>query len=178
MDSKSTGGGSIPPDYAKKGKVMTLNITKKDILVRWIGDNKPISEDDETFSELFTDAIEIIVSKVPDIEILVSNGKVSLSSVKQVMVAMLTRFYSVSQEYRSSFSETVGAFSHSGSYSNNDKNGVMRLTDDELSLLKGIDKDAKVGSVEWRNDYSKYCDGWKLVNVIPARVIAGVDHID
>lgn len=161
---------------------MALNIAPRDILVRWVGDNRPFSEDDETFVELFGDALEIIMDKVPDLEILVSAGRVSLSSVKQVMVAMLTRFYSVSQEYRSSFSETVGAFSHSGSYANAGENaGVMRLTPDELSLLRGIDKDSKVGSVAWGHSYRGdiyFKDGWELVNIVPARKIAGVDPND
>lgn len=161
---------------------MTLNITPRDILVRWVGDNKPFTEEDETFVELFGDALEIIMDKVPDLETLVSAGRVSLSSVKQVMVAMLTRFYSVSQEYRSSFSETVGSFSHSGSYSNAGENaGVMRLTHDELLLLKGIDKDSKVGSVAWGHSYRSniHCeDGWELTDIIPARKIAGVEPND
>lgn len=160
---------------------MALNITPRDILIRWVGDNKPISEDDETFIELFNDALEIIMDKVSDIEILVSAGKVSLSTVKQVMVAMLTRFYSVAQEYRASYSETVGSFSHSGSYSNGGENaGVMKLTRDELMLLKGIDSDAKVASVRFKDEYNSfhYKDGWELTGIIPARIIAGVDPID
>lgn len=159
---------------------MALNITPRDILLRWVGDNKPISEDDETFVELFNDALEIINDKVPDIETLVSNGVVSLSTVKQVVVAMLTRFYSVAQEYRASYSETVGSFSHSGSYNNGGENaGVMRLNNDELLMLKGIDRDSKVGSVEWGHNYSgaRYYDCLNPTT-IPVRRIAGVDPID
>lgn len=165
----------------KERKAMALNITPRDILIRWVGDNKPISEDDETFIELFNDAIEIITDKVSDIEILVSAGKVSLSTVKQVLVAMLTRFYSVAQEYRASYSETVGSFSHSGSYSNGGENaGVMKLTRDELSLLRGIDSDAKVTSVRFKDEFhgGYYYESCDLVKITPVRVIAGVDPID
>lgn len=156
---------------------MALPVTPRDILIRWVGDNKPYSDDDETFVELFKDAIDLTLNKVPNLEELVSNGQTSLSTVKQVITAMMTRYYAVSQEYRSSYSETVSSFSHSGSYSSDKEGrGVMSLLPDEINLLSGFSESRKVASIEWHTESKRpYDDGWVLNKIYP---LEGVRYID
>src|SRR5690606_10486175 len=158
---------------------MALPITPRDILIRWVGDNKPISEDDESFIELFNDAIEIALLNVKNLEELVSNGETPLSTVKQVITAMLTRYYSIGQEYRSSYSETVGSFSHSGSVGGDvDGRGVMTILPSEISLLSGYSTNNKVASVQWGHEYRSQRDTWELQRVYSNSEIAGVNRID
>lgn len=112
---------------------MSTWATPTDVLNRWVGDGAPAQASD-TLLTFIADAEDEILRHFPKIQERIDRNELPLRRVQRVIADVVIRAYKVGNDYRSSYSETTGPFSHSGSYSDNTPRSV-KLTESDIAAL-------------------------------------------
>lgn len=105
--------------------------TPQDIRERWIGDDKP--ESDELLRALIADAEAVILSSYPAIQDRINNATLSQAVVTMVTCRMVTRVLR-NPENASYISQTTGPFTQARNLGQTD----LWLTPDETELLAPV----------------------------------------
>lgn len=138
---------------------MNTWVNPADVISRWVGGGAP-TEASTTLATLIGDAEDEVLRHYPRIQERIDEGSLPLRRVQKVVSEAVIRAYKIAGDYRSSFSETTGPFSHSGSYGENTPRGV-RLTNEEIAALAPVE-DAVVTMVNMapraRSPYTDYYD--------------------
>lgn len=109
--------------------------TVDDIKSRYIGGDLPASDDE--IQVLITDAEDIIIREIPDIEDLIESGEIPTARVTRIVAKMVIRVLRNPDGYRST-NLTSGPFSQGYTWAG-DNPGELTLTDeDKDDLMPGI----------------------------------------
>lgn len=108
-------------------------VTPTDVLDRWINGSQP-DENSKTLAVLIDDAEDAVLMAFPDMQDRIDSLEMPLNRLKRVIAGVVIRVYKIGQEYRASYSETTGPFSHSGSVTDSNPRNIT-LTDEELRTL-------------------------------------------
>lgn len=112
---------------------MATWITPQDVLNRWISGGAP-SATSPILLTLIEDAEDAVLEIFPTIQIRIDSGDLPLVRVVRVISSVVIRAYNIGQEYRTSFSEATGPFSHGASYADGAGKSIT-LTEDEIKSL-------------------------------------------
>lgn len=112
---------------------MAMWVEPEHVLNRWLSGSRP-EETSETLLTLIDDAEDEVLRIFPDMQERVAVGDMPLMRLQRVISEIIIRCYKIGQEYRSSYSETTGPFSHSGSMADAKPRNVS-LTEDEIRIL-------------------------------------------
>lgn len=123
---------------------MATWVTPQDVLDRWISGDQP-HETSKVLMTLIEDAEDAVLEVFPAIQLRLDNFELPLNRLKRVIASVVIRGYKT-QEYRTSFSETTGPFSISGSMGEKTPRGIM-LTDEEIKTLSPAGTSNKAVSV-------------------------------
>lgn len=142
--------------------------TAADVIGSWIGDGAP--EDPALVDSWIGRAERLVRRSVPDVQArldaeadLLEPSTELLETVKDVVVAAVTRVFR-NPEGKRSAQMTTGPYSENVTYGG-DQPGGLTLTDDELSLLRGIQGGQRAFSIDMIPSTSPYSpfytpDGW------------------
>lgn len=112
---------------------MAAWITPEDIITRWIGLGAPAA-DSATLLTMMEDAEDAVLEVYPRIQERIDANTLPLNRVKRVVAGVVIRAYKIAQEYRASYSEATGPFSHSVSMGADFSRNIA-LTDEEIRTL-------------------------------------------
>ena len=112
--------------------------TAETVLSRWIGSGAP-NASSSTLTTLIEDTEDEILRIFPAIQARIDSNELPLSRVQRVISQVVQRAYRLSGEYRTSFSEATGPFSHSGTYDSSTPRTVS-LTEEEKAVLRPAQK--------------------------------------
>lgn len=117
---------------------MAAWITPEDIITRWINsDGAPTgapAADSDTLLTMIEDAEDAVLQVYPRIQERIDANTLPLIRVKRVVAGVVIRTYKLAQEYRTSFSEATGPFSHSVAMGTDFSRNIA-LTDEEIKTL-------------------------------------------
>jgi hypothetical protein len=112
---------------------MAVWVTAQDVLDRWKDGAKP-NITSASLLTLIQDVEDAVLEVFPRIQERIDSGDLHLRTVVRVVSYAVIRIWNIGQEYRGSFSEATGPFSHSASYTGGAGEGVS-LTDAEIKSL-------------------------------------------
>lgn len=112
---------------------MATWLTSEDVITRWIGPSAPLA-DSPTLLTMIEDAEDAVLEVYPRIQERIDANTLPLNRVKRVVAGVVIRAYKIAQEYRTSYSEATGPFSHSVSMGTDFSRNIS-LTDEEIRTL-------------------------------------------
>lgn len=110
--------------------------TPANVLSRWVGTNAP-AEASPILLELIADAEDEILRHFPNIQTRITSAALPVRRVQRVVSDVVRRAYQMGGDYRLSYSEATGPFSHSASFGA-DTPRVVRLTSEEIAMLAPV----------------------------------------
>lgn len=109
-------------------------VTPQEVLNRFIDADKP-DVTDAVLLTLIEDVEDAVLEIFPNLQSRIDAMAIPLARVKRVVSQVVIRSWKISQEYRASYSEASGPFSHGAGYGSGEAGKGIRLTDDEIKSL-------------------------------------------
>lgn len=112
----------------------TIKVTTDDVLNRWLPANQAPTTHRDRIELLIEDLTDDAREHIKDFDNKIAEGKIRPTTLKRVIAGAIIRIWKLSYDPRSSYAETVGPYSQSGSY-NASTERTATLTDKELDRL-------------------------------------------
>lgn len=109
-------------------------VTPQEVLNRWLPAGSEPTNETDRLAIIIADIEDSILSRIPGIQTRIDSGDLRINTVKRVVSGAVIRVWKTEYNPLSSYSETEGPFSMSGSMNERVSRGAS-ITDDELQEL-------------------------------------------